>query len=338
MSRIKLLYIKTFRDRWGRVRRYFRRRGFPQVPLPGLPGSPEFMEAYRHALAGTPPSPGHDYKTGTLGDLVTRFYGSAEFSNLTPSSQRTYRLVLGKHVARDGHRSVAGLPVEKARKIIEEIGATAPGMANLTRSILMVVWKYAMDINLSRDNPFTRVPSYKMGTRHTWTDEQIAQYEARWPLGTRERLAFAVLLYSAQRVSDAVKLKRSDIMVFKQIKTGVELSIPTHPALARAVKAGPSNGTYIIGDRNGRPIRSARLTHVISVAAKAAGLPKECTAHGLRKAALRRLAELGSSTKEIAAVSGHKTLKEVERYTEQANQGRMAASAIARIPDRSSDD
>src|SRR5262245_20375564 len=136
MSRIKLQYVQVFRDRHGRVRHYFRRKGFPRVTLPGLPGSQEFMDAYRHALAGAPVAAiGRGYKAGTLGDLVTRYYLSAEFSNLKPESKRVYRLVLSKHVERDGHRMAAGLPANIARKIIEEIGATRPGMANLTRSI-----------------------------------------------------------------------------------------------------------------------------------------------------------------------------------------------------------
>src|SRR6266513_3100092 len=52
MTRIRLDYVHEFLDRHGRVRRYFRRSGFRQVPLPGLPGSAEFMEAYQAALSG----------------------------------------------------------------------------------------------------------------------------------------------------------------------------------------------------------------------------------------------------------------------------------------------
>ena len=262
-----------------------------------------------------------------------RYYGSIEFANLKPSSQATYRFVLSRHVEADGHRMAGDLPFEKARKIIQEIGATKPGMANLSRSVLVAVFEYAIDAGMRRDNPFKRVKTYRLGTRHTWTDEQIAAIENHWPLGTRERLAFAVLLYSAQRVSDAVKLKRTDVLTITQRKTGAELTIPIHPALARAVKAGPSNGVYLIGDGRGRPIISETLTRLISRAVRAAGLPAECKAHGLRKAAMRRLAEQGASTKEMAAVSGHKTLREVERYTAKADQGKLSASAIARLPD-----
>jgi integrase len=73
---------------------------------------------------------------------------------------------------------------------------------------------------------------------------------------------------------------------------------------------------------------------LIVAAAKVAGLPAECVAHGLRKAALRRLAEHGSTSKEMQAVSGHKTLGEIERYTRQADQQRLAKAAIGNLPDK----
>jgi integrase len=133
-------------------------------------------------------------------------------------------------------------------------------------------------------------------------------------------------------------MQRSDIrkgaIHVVQRKTGAELYIDLHPALERALKAGPSNGLYLIGDKAGRPITSGRLSVLIGTAAQAAGLPRECVAHGLRKAMLRRPADYGSTTKQIQAVSGHRTLAEVERYTRQADQQRLAKAAIALLPDK----
>jgi integrase len=80
------------------------------------------------------------------------------------------------------------------------------------------------------------------------------------------------------------------------------------------------------------------ISALVVRAAQAAGLPRDCKTHGLRKAALTRLADLGSSTHEIAAVSGHKSLREIERYTATANQLRLARSAMARLPSEQSGD
>jgi integrase len=337
MTKIKLPFVHEYYDRHGRLRRYVRRPGSRRVALPGLPGSPEFMQAYQDAMSGPVLSP-RNPKVGTLAALAAEFFGSTEFANLKPSSQATYRLTLSPILAMDGHRLVRDLPADKARKIIQEIGANRPAMANLTRAVLRRLFSFAMSIGYRRDNPFDGLAKYKIGTHHTWTDAQLDMFEKRWQLGTRERLAFDILMYTAQRVGDVVRMQRSDIrngvITVIQDKTGVEVFVPLHPGLARSIKAGPSNGIYLIGDRDGRPIKRARLSALIVTAAKAAGLPSECVAHGLRKASLRRLAEHGSTVKEMQAISGHKTLGEIERYTRQADQQRLARAAIGNLPDK----
>ena len=342
MTRIRLKYVNEYRDRHGRVRRYFRRRRGRSIPLPGLPGSIEFMAAYQAALAlvsPPPPSPKHVI-AGSLASVTAGYFRSADFANLSPSSQASYRVALKPILAAHGHRLVRELPKEAARHIIEQIGVTRPGMANLTRSVLSKVMTYAIETGIRADNPFAGLRPYRLGTYHTWTDAEIAQFERRWPLGTRERLAFALLLYTGQRGGDVAKMLRADIVDGRirvaqdKARKGTinELLIPIHPALARALSAGPVVGmTHIITDAQGRPLRS--LTDMIASAVKSAGLPARCVAHGLRKAALRRLAEHGSTTKEIAAVSGHRSLAEIERYTARADQAGLAQSAIAKLPD-----
>jgi integrase len=130
-------------------------------------------------------------------------------------------------------------------------------------------------------------------------------------------------------------MRRADIsggaIAVIQQKTGTELSIPIHAELLAAMKAGPSNGLTLIGDKYGRPISRHTLTLVIRKAVQQAGLPSECVAHGLRKAQMRRLAEDGATVKEIASVSGHKTLREIERYTAAADQKRLSRRAITKL-------
>ncbi len=260
---------------------------------------------------------------------------SAGFANLKPSSQKLYKLALDRIAERHGHRLVQDARRTDARKMIEEIGAAKPAMANITRAVLRLLMQYAVDTELRLDNPVSGLKGYRTGTRHTWTDDELSQFEQRWPLGTRERLAFALLLYTGQRAGDIVKMHRSDlsdglIRVVQQ-KTGVELSIPLHPALIAAIKAAPAKGVTLIGDANGRPIQRATLTLLMKKAVEVAGLPSRCVPHGLRKAIMRRLAESGSSANEIAAISGHRTLKEIERYTAAADQARLSKSAIAKL-------
>ncbi len=220
---------------------------------------------------------------------------------------------------------------DKIAKIIQDIGDTKPGMANFTKSVLQKLMKYAVKAKWRSDNPVIGIDRFKSGTHHTWTEGELKTFEVRWPLGTRERLAYALLLYTIQRVGDVAKMNRADIVDGElhviQDKTGAELYLPILPELARAMKAYPAKGLTLIGTEDGRPLTRPALSHVMRDAIKAAGLPAKCVSHGLRKAGMRRMAEAGFTEKQIAAWSGHKTLREIERYTKAADQRRLARDA-----------
>jgi enterobacteria phage integrase len=337
MTLIKLPYVKVYRDRHGRVRRYFHRKGQPDVALPGLPGSEEFAAAYQAALAA-PPKARSRHAAGTLARLVEEYYQSVEFTNLKPSSRALYQGVLDPVAKRDGHRFVHDMPRDKVRKIIQEIGEKRPGMANLTRKALRRLLTYAVDNGWRTDNPVVGIPQYKLGTHHTWTDAELAAFEARWPIGTRERLVYALLACLGQRIGDTSQMKRGDIaggaITVKQEKTGAELEIPLHPEVVTALREYPVKGIYLIGDKHGRPIGSRALSALMKRAIRAAGLPDRCVPHGLRKALMRRLAESSASTKEIASVSGHRTLAQIEDYTRAADQRKLSKSAMAKLADK----
>jgi len=217
------------------------------------------------------------------------------------------------------------------------IGRDRPGLANLTRSVMHRLMKFAIRTRVRSDNPFAGLPAYKQGTHHTWTDAELKAFEDKCSLGTRERLASALLLYTGQRGSDVVRMRRQDIcdgaISVVQEKTGAGLVIPIHAKLHAAIKAMPAKGIHLIGDQHGRPMTRPALTKLMKQAPKAAGLGPECVPHGLRKAVLRRLAERGGSAKEISAVSGHKSLREIERYTAAADQRRLSATAMGKLSD-----
>lgn len=286
MTKIRLKYIKEYRSK-GETYRYFRRKGCPQMALPGEPGSREFNAAYEAAL-GEKPIPASRYNAGTMGQLIADYYRSADYENLKPGSRRLYRTVLDPIGQEHGHRLVRDMGRDHARKMIERIGATRRGMAESTRKVLSLLMGFAVDTNVRNDNPVRGITAYRLGTRHSWTDEQLSTYEARWALGTRERLAFATLLYSGQRGGDVVKLKRPDakasVVTLTQEKTGTDLTLPIHPDWRAAINAGPSLGLSLLGNEKGRPITRRQLTTLIRDAVREAGLPAECKPHGLRKA------------------------------------------------------
>jgi integrase len=331
---LKLKYVNEYRDRTGKLRRYFR-RGAVRGPLPGEIASEEFMLSYQAFLGavGNPTTKTSRSGPGTFGALINEYYGSRPFLNLKPSSRQIYRYVLEPLAKAHGHRMVRDMRADKIGKIIQDIGETKPGMANLTKSVLQKMMKYAVKMKWRPDNPVLGIEPFKRGTHHTWTEGELKTFEARWPLGTRQRLAYALLLYTGQRVGDVAKMNRADIVdgelhVIQQ-KTGAELYLPIVPELEQAMRAYAAKGLSLIGAEDGRPMSRAGLSHMMRAAIKDAGLPAKCVSHGLRKAAMRRLAESGKTEKQIAAVSGHKTLREIERYTAAADQRRLAKDAMS---------
>jgi integrase len=289
------------------------------------------MAAYQHFLGDTP-KPGKPLP-GTFGGMVTDFYRSVEFRNLKPNSRKTYAKILEPLAAKYGRKHLSLLTRDAARKLIERVGDEHPAMANLTCGVLARMFAVAVRSGRWHVNPFLGIPAYKVGTHHTWTDAELLAYEARWPLGTRQRLAYALLLYTGQRVGDVVRMHRRDVadgvVSLRQEKTGTALQIPLHPELLRAMQAMPATTMSLFaGARGGAVARGEELSKIVRQAAAAAGLDRGCKAHGLRKALMRRMAEAGASGRQMQAVSGHKTLKEVERYTAAADQPKLARDAL----------
>jgi integrase len=332
MTRLNLPYIDTFRDRHGKVRFYFRRPGGKRVPLPGPMGSPEFLEAYQIAAAGMQPAKGRRRTVpGTFDALAVSYFASPDYlMRLKPSTRGEYRRSIEALMREIGPRPVAGMKRDHVQKLLAKRAQT-PGTAHNALKVLRILLRFAIEAGQRVDDPTMRIRAFRLGEHHTWTDEEIGTFEARWPLGTRERTAFALLLYTGQRVGDVARMSWRDLaggaFAVTQGKTGTELRIPLHPELARALAVGPREHMSIV-TWQGRPYTSHGLGNLIDKAADAAGLPARCVPHGLRKAAARRLAEAGCSTNEIAAITGHASLREVERYTRAADQHRLASAAV----------
>jgi integrase len=153
----------------------------------------------------------------------------------------------------------------------------------------------------------------------------------RKPPERRGRLALALLLYTGQRRGDVVRMGRQHVkdgvLTLRQMKTGVELAIPLHPALEMVIADMPTEHLTFLTTAFGKPFTAAGFGNWFREQCNAAGLP-HCSAHGLRKAAARRLAEAGCTEHEIGAITGHASLREIVRYTKAADQKRLAVAAM----------
>jgi enterobacteria phage integrase len=314
------------------MRYYFRRLG-RRTPLPGLPGSDEFMQAYL-ALSSTPsktvpqrPVPG----AKTFAALAIRYYGSPQYLALSSTSRKNYRRVIDAFLEKHGREHV-DLLIGKL--------ANTPGAGIVLLKRLRTLVRYAIALGWTDRDPTAGVKGYKSKEIHTWTESEIEMFQAYWPEGTRERLAFALLLYTGQRGSDVHHMMWADVVQatirVAQQKTAAKLTIPIHDTLARILKLTEHGTGAILVTAYGEPFSVKGLGNMVSGAIREAGLPGRCKPHGLRKAAARRLAEAGCSANEIAAITGPKTLAEVERYTRAADQVRLAQQAIRRQIDAGS--
>ena len=333
-------YVQAYVDRRdSRAYYYLRRRGFPRVRLPGLPWSPTFMAAYESALAGPRTAIGAErVKPGSVAAVIAEYFDSQSFfTSKSPGTQRMRRGILEHFRARYGDRPFALLPAEWIELLLDE---KPPHAARSWRATLRSLCQFGVKRRYIRTDPTANIKlaSVKSDGFHCWTDAEIAQFEAHYPIGTKPRLALALLLHSAQRRSDVVRMGRQHIretpdgpaLYVKQRKTGVELLIPIHPELAAVLDATPSEHLTFLVTATGKPYGDNHFSRKFREWCDAAGLPKRCSAHGLRKAACRRDAENGCSGNEIMAHSGHGSMKELVRYTKAADQARLARNALAK--------
>jgi integrase len=342
VTKIKLKFVNVYTDRHGRTRRYFRRAGSPKIPLPGEPGSAEFMDAYAAALANEPIPPASlpigAARTipGSVSALIIDWYKSADFLQLGDQTKTTYRGIVERFRAQHGEKRVSKLESQHIRTIIAKRVETPAAANNLLR-ILRLLMRHAVETGMRRDDPTIGVRPLKHRSEgfHAWTDDEIATFEKAHPIGTRARLAMAVLIYTGARRGDVVKLGRQHIadgrISWVQGKTKGRVSIPIHPALAEVLETVPRDQMTFLLTGQGKPFTDAGFTNWFSETARAAGLPLGCSPHGLRKAAARRLAEAGCTANEIMAITGHSTLKEVTRYTASASREAMADSAMIKL-------
>jgi integrase len=226
--------------------------------------------------------------------------------------------------------------VPQLKFIAALLDAMEPTAARNWFKAIRAVTAHCIDINMLKDDPTlgVRLRPIKGDGFHTWSDGEITQFEAAHPIGSRERRALALGVYTGQRRGDVIRMGRQHIrdgvLHVTQEKTGAALAIPIHPELQAVLNAVPLTQLTFLQTLRGKPFPGHSFSAWFKAACGKAGLDPRCTFHGLRKAACRRLAEAGCSANEIAAISGHATLKEIARYTKAADQARMARNAMAR--------
>lgn len=358
--RVKLRHVREEVDRHGNVRIYVRVKGKQRVRIRAMPGTPEFLAAYDAAIKTIEtgaPRQAAAVKHGSLRSLCIAYYASAKFKALDLDSTQSWQrrsldeicqTMDDKGVETLGVKPVALMQPRHVRKI-RDTKSDTPAAANQRLKALRALFNWANEAEETSNNPTIGVKGLKYATsgHYTWTIEDVEQYEERHTVGTKARLAMALLLYTSWRREDAVRLgpqhivkrKLTDGGVQKRIKyrqaknehrNPVDMDIPLLPDLEEVIDAAPSGHLTFLVTEYGNPFTANGFGNKFKDWCREAGLP-QCSAHGLRKACATRLAQRGASPWEIMAITGHKTLEEVERYTRAVTMSALADSAAAKL-------
>ena len=322
-----------FRDRHGKWRWRARTKGKPTLMLPGEYGSHEFIQAWEAWANGAKYEPGKKrLVSGTIAALIAAYYESHDFKRLGENTKRLQRSHLERFREKNGDKRTDSLTSANIRTLLDKRSDT-PASANNFLKVMRGLCRFGMDRGMLKDNPASTVRRLRDKTDGIapWTDEEIEQFESRHAVGTKANLAMRLMLYTAQRRSDAIGLGKQHVkdgaLLVRQQKTGERVVIPILPILQEAIEKTPGGDLTFLVTNFGKEFASAGFGNWFRERCNEAGL-KDRSAHGLRKSACTRLAEHGMTAHQIMAISGHKSLTEVERYTRAASQKRLAKQAI----------
>lgn len=330
MALVRLRYIWTDQDRHGNTRRYVKQPGKSKIRLREEPGTAAFLAEYQRAIDGlaTVAAPARIVPGSVLSACIG-YYSSAIFRALSPGTQAARRNILDRACKTIGGLPIAGIAPRNIQCWIDGKSKTPEAANNLLKA-LRGLFRHAMKAELVTADPSEKIGKIKTKTEghHTWTLTEARQFEAHHPVGTTPRLAFALLLYTGQRRSDVVKmgpqhLEDGTIRV-RQMKTGKTLYLTIRPALAEIIAASKTGGLSFLVTEQGRPFSAKGFGMRFRAWCNAAGLPKHCVAHGLRKAGATFAANLGASEHTLMATFGWDNAEQAMIYTAKADQKRLA--------------
>lgn len=328
-------YVSAFVDRHGKTRLRFRRQGKSRY-FKSMLGSPDFDAEYSAFMeVGPKPVERQEIIPYSISDLCARFFASTDFGGNDDTRKRN-RAILEKFRAKYGERPAKTCPYDKLDKYVAGLGKRG-GAEKARKQIKRLFW-YAKKIGWRADNPmeFVKPVKYAKKSYHAWTEPEIAQYQAAHPIGTKARLALELYLWTGKRRGDGIRLGPQHVQdgffFDTDAKTKADTWIPIAPDLARAIAAtAPHQHLVYLPTAYGRPFSKDGFGTRFKWCVEA-GLP-HCSAHGLRHAITRRMAELEINNAGMKAITQHKDDREVALYSASANQKKLAAQSIQILSD-----
>ena len=378
----RYLYVDV--SQRGQVRYYVQLRNkLPKIRIKAEPGSPEFeaevdaavatqialyghagdyinaqkqRNAARPALPTATPQPGtlrwywNGYKQSDhwLGDLSVGEEGLSESTRL----QR--RGLIESLLPDNGEKPFAVL----TRKVIKaEMKARTPSQAGNLLSALRGLIRWMIDEGYldEDDDPTIGLKSGKArasresGGFLPWTEEDMAVYRAKWPLGTEARLMFDILHYTFLRLGDAYRfgpphlrqiVRNMAVQIATEKSRGnTTVTVPVHPEFADSLRAARAAGSIgadvftgkLVKDRV-LPMNKKAWAAKFKKYAVLAGVnePKK-SCHGVRKARAEVAAYADCTESQMMAMFGWSDPKMPAHYIAKANREKLGVSGMSKI-------
>jgi integrase len=339
MPRPRPPHLHRERTRHGRTAWYVRIGHGSRIRLRAEYGTPEFEAEYRAALEGGPPASRERAATmGSLTWLVERYRETIAWTGLSFATRRQRENIMAGVLAQAGHEPAAA--IKRAHIVAgRDLRGETPTQARHFLDAMRGLFRWALDAGHVKADPTVGVvnPAQpKRGGFPVWTEDDVARYETRWPVGTKERVWLDVLLYTGLRRGDAVQLGRQHvrdgIATLRTEKTGITVTIPILPALAATLAAGPCGELAFICGETGKPLTKESFGNMFRDACRTAGVSK--SAHGVRKIGATRAAENGATVAELEAIFGWSGGGMASLYTRAADRARLAKGAMSKLAGR----
>jgi len=297
-------------------------------------GSPEFLAAYHAAISSPAAVKPRKPDEGTFAWLWNLYRASPAWAELSPATKKQRENLIRVALERAGDQP---LEVWNRKFIVasRDARAATPAQAANFLKTLRGLFRWALDVEHVEADPTVNVRALKQRTEghHTWTADEMAAFEARWPTGTRERLAYDVLVWTGLRRGDASRLGprhvRDGEITIATEKTGRVVTLPVLKPLADSIAASPTGAETFIACLDGSPMVKEGFGNWFAEICAAAGVPGR--AHGLRKALSVKVAEHGATDAELDALLGWSGGGMASLYTRKASRQKLAASALSRL-------
>ncbi|UCI30504.1 tyrosine-type recombinase/integrase [Mesorhizobium sp. B4-1-4] len=326
------------RNRHGKHVWYFRRPGQIRVRLPGEYNSREYINAYNDAFAGKlAVQPVGRPAAHTLAWLLHQYRQSAHFKGLRPSTRRVRDSIFARLVGKSGTQPFKAIKRQHLQAAMDA-RADQPFAANNALKAIRKMFEWAVSAGHIDLNPCDGVKPIKAKTDgfHSWTVDQVEQYRKHHPVGTRARLALDIMLFCGLRRGDVVRVGpqhvREGLITLRTSKTNTMVYLTIWPELKRSIDATTTGDLAFMVTSYGKPFSTPETFGTwFALQCDNAGLPKECRAHGLRKAGATIAADNGATAHELCAMFGWTKLATAEIYTKEADRKRLSRAASARI-------